>query len=216
MSAMSTMSQRCWTVVLPVKGGRAAKSRLQHPARPDLAAAVALDTVAAVVRCAPVRRVLVVTGDAAAARAHLALGATVVPDPGGGLDGALAAGAAAASAQPGPCALLLADLPALRPEDLATALVGCGRALAGGAGQVTVPDAEGSGTVLLAAASAAVLRPRFGAGSAAAHAVGSVVLTAAPARLRRDVDTAAHLAEAVLLGVGPRTAAVLAATRRTG
>jgi 2-phospho-L-lactate guanylyltransferase len=29
--------------------------------------------------------------------------------------------------------------------------------------------------------------------------------------LRRDVDTAAQLAEAVALGVGPRTAAVLAA-----
>lgn len=201
-----------WTVVLPVKGGPDAKSRLGHTARQDLAAAVALDTVAAVVRCRSVGRVLVVTGDPAVAAAHSALGAEVVADPGGGLDGALAAGAAAAgSTAPAPCALLLADLPALRPEDLDAALVACGLALDGGAVQVTVPDADGTGTVLLAASSAAGLRPRFGPGSADAHASDALVLPGAPARLRRDVDTPAHLAEAVRHGVGPRTAAVLAA-----
>ncbi|MFC3688274.1 2-phospho-L-lactate guanylyltransferase [Aquipuribacter hungaricus] len=214
-----------WTVVLPVKGGTMAKSRLRHPARAGLAAAVALDTTAAVAACPRVRRVLVVTGDAATAAAHVALGAEVVADPGGGLAAALAAGAlaagtsagAAAAGQsptdPGPCALLLADLPALRPDDLAQALQACEDALAAGADQVTVPDADGTGTVLLAAASPRDLRPRFGPGSAAAHAATSVVLVAAPARLRRDVDTAEHLAEAEVLGVGPRTAAVLAAVQ---
>lgn len=204
-----------WTVVLPVKGGPGAKTRLGHPARTDLAGAVALDTVAAVLACPLVSRVLVVTADAQVAVAHGALGAQVVPDPGDGLTTALAAGAAAAAvagaATDSPCALLLADLPSLRPEDLGDALAACAGLLAAGVQQVTVPDADGTGTVLLAAGSAAALRPRFGPGSAAAHAVEAAVLTAAPERVRRDVDTAEHLADAVRLGVGPRTAAVLAA-----
>lgn len=199
-----------WTVVLPVKGGPGAKSRLGHPARADLADAVALDTVAAVVACPHVSRVLVVTADTQVAAAHATLGALVVHDPGGGLAGALAAGAAAAP--PALCALLLADLPSLRPQDLSLVLDACERLLGAGALQVTVPDADGTGTVLLAAGSASTLRPRFGPGSAAAHAADAVVVSGAPVRLRRDVDTAAHLADAVRLGVGPRTAAVLAAT----
>ena len=79
-----------------------------------------------------------------------------------------------------------------------------------------MPDADGTGTVLLAAASPGALRPRFGPGSAAAHAREAVVLADAPVRLRRDVDTAAHLDEAVAHGVGPRTAAVLAAVAGAG
>ncbi len=122
-----------WTVVLPVKGGPDAKSRLGHPARGALAAAVALDTVAAAIGARLVRRVLVVTSDPAVAAAHRALGAEVVPDPGQGLAGALVAGAAAAAdGRSSPCALLLADLPALRPADLDAALAACGRELAGG------------------------------------------------------------------------------------
>ena len=199
-----------WTVVMPVKGGPGAKSRLGHPARSDLAGAVALDTVAAVLACAQVSRVLVVTADAQVAAAHAALGAVVVHDPGGGLAGALLAGAAAAPASW--CALLLADLPSLRPGDVTAVLGACERLLGAGARQVTVPDADGTGTVLLAAASASALRPRFGPGSAAAHAADAVVLPGAPVRLRRDVDTTEHLGDAVRLGVGPRTAAVLAAT----
>ena len=219
-----------WTVVLPVKGGPGAKSRLGHPARADLAGAVALDTVAAVLACPRVSRVLVVTADGRVAADHAALGAIVVVDPGGGLAGALTAGANAARTVagrtvaarivadvevvgwPGPCALLLADLPSLRPEDVSVVLDACERLLGAGARQVTVPDADGTGTVLLAAGSASALRPRFGPGSAAAHAAEALVVPGAPVRMRRDVDTAEHLADAVRLGVGPRTAAVLAAT----
>ncbi len=196
-----------WTVVLPVKGGADAKSRLVHPARSDLAGAIALDTVDAVLGAGLVHRVLVVTADPRVRSAHTALGAEVVQDPGQGLAGAVAAGLAAAG--PGACALLLADLPSLRAADVDDVLDACGRAFAVGAQQVTVPDADGTGTVMLAAATPGRLRPRFGPGSAAAHARDAVVLLAAPARLRRDVDTVAHLAEAERSGVGPRTAAVL-------
>lgn len=200
-----------WTVVLPVKGGPAAKSRLDHPARAGLARAFALDAVTAVTACSRVGAVLVVTADDDVAAEHAALGASVVADPGGGLVAALRAGAALARPD-APCALLLADLPALRPADLDQALAACESLLLGGAAQVTVPDADGSGTVLLAAATPTGLRPEFGDDSARVHARSAVVLADAPAGLRRDVDTGSHLSAAQALGVGPRTAAVLAAT----
>lgn len=198
-----------WTVVLPVKGGPTAKSRLQHPRRPHLARAFALDAVTAVLSCASVATTVVVTGDRETAAAHAPLGAQVVVDPGAGLAGALQAGYRAADPDR-PCALLLADLPSLRPLDLVRALTACEAVLRAGAAQATVPDADGSGTVLLAALRPSLLRPRFGAGSAAAHAAEAHVVADAPARLRRDVDTDEHLAEALALGVGAATAAVLA------
>lgn len=206
-----------WTVVLPVKGGPEAKSRLDHPGRAALARAVALDAVAAVVSCPRVARVLVVTADPVVAAEHGALGADVVVEPREGLAAALEAGLAAARQRDplAPCALLLADLPSLRPDELAAALDACAGLLSDGAAQVVVPDADGTGTVLLAAARPEALRPRFGARSALAHARTSTVLTAVGAGVRRDVDTVAHLHEAVGHGVGPRTAEVLAGQPRS-
>jgi len=92
-----------WTVVLPVKVLANAKSRLAVLAgsrRADLALALASDTVAAVVACAEVARVLVVTSDATAGSRLAALGALLVPDePGDGLNVALRHGASVASAR---------------------------------------------------------------------------------------------------------------------
>jgi 2-phospho-L-lactate guanylyltransferase len=73
-----------------------------------------------------------------------------------------------------------------------------------------VPDAEGTGTVLLTATPGHLLAPSFGAGSAARHATGATLLTPDLPRLRQDVDDVGSLAEAVQLGVGRHTAAVLA------
>ncbi len=131
-----------WTVVLPVKGGLAAKSRLG--AIPGLAEAIAADTLDAVAACAVTARMLVVTTDRAAARVASLAGADVVAErlPGAGLLAAVGDGVAAAGA--GPVAVLLADLPALRPEDLATALRAAGAALADRP-MAAVPDAEGGG-----------------------------------------------------------------------
>jgi 2-phospho-L-lactate guanylyltransferase len=200
-----------WTVVLPLKGGTAAKSRLG--ASPALAAAIALDCLDAVLRCPETGRVVVVTPDAATAAAARRAGADVVPEsrPGAGLLAALADGlAAAAGPAPGPVAVLLGDLPALRPRDLATALRAAATALTGRPGAVFVPDADGTGTVLLAGPDAAAVHPSFGPASAAEHArSGARRLDLRIPRLRRDVDTRADLATALALGVGPRTAAVL-------
>ncbi|NYF57430.1 2-phospho-L-lactate guanylyltransferase [Micromonospora purpureochromogenes] len=208
------MGQRLWTVVVPVKRLGAAKSRLRGalPAVPheELALALAADTVRAVRACPAVAEVLVVTGDERAAALLGAAGARIVPDePEAGLNAAFRHGAAAAAAGAW-VAGLTADLPALRPAELAAAL----RAAADDPGvRRFVADAPGSGTVLLTTPPGVPLAPRFGVGSAAAHAAGGALPLAGPwPSLRRDVDTAADLAAARHLGLGPRTAA-LAATR---
>ncbi|MCO1596160.1 2-phospho-L-lactate guanylyltransferase [Micromonospora sp. RHAY321] len=204
------MSQPRWAVVVPVKRLAAAKSRLRGalPGVPheELALALAADTVRAVLACPAVAEALVVTDDARVAAVARAAGARVLADePDAGLNAAFRHGAAGATA--GWVAGLTADLPALRPAELTGALLA---ARSGRSGvRRFVPDAPGTGTVLLAAPPGVPLEPRFGVGSAAAHAAsGALPLTGDWPSLRRDVDTAADLAAAALLGLGPRTAAL--------
>ncbi|MFE1319898.1 2-phospho-L-lactate guanylyltransferase [Kitasatospora phosalacinea] len=200
-----------WSVVVPVKALTGAKSRLSAlgPLRPRLALAFALDTVAAALACPLVGRVLVVTRDARAAAELRALGADVLDDePGGGLNPALAHGAATAHRRHprSPVTTLSADLPALRPAELARVL-----AAVPARGRAFLADAPGTGTVLLAGPPGEPLRPAFGPGSRDAHLAGGaaeLLLPDAPS-VRRDVDTPADLAAARLLGLGPATAALL-------
>jgi 2-phospho-L-lactate guanylyltransferase len=71
-----------------------------------------------------------------------------------------------------------------------------------------VPDVPGTGTTLLAAPPGVPLDPRFGPGSAAAHAAsGAIRLEGDWPSLRQDVDTPADLVAAARLGLGPRSAA---------
>ncbi|MGI5213610.1 2-phospho-L-lactate guanylyltransferase [Plantactinospora sp. CA-290183] len=204
------MAEPTWTVLVPVKRLDAAKSRLRGAAdgvpHERLALALAEDTVGAVLGCAPVREVLVVTGDRTAARVLGGLGARIVAEPpGGGLNAAFDRGAALAAE--GWVAALTADLPALRATDLTGAL----RAAAAGPPGVRhfVADAPGSGTVLLTAGPGVPLDPRFGGDSAAAHAAsGARPLTGDWPTLRRDVDTPADLRAAAAYGLGPRTTAL--------
>lgn len=202
------MSEARWTVVMPVKRLGAAKSRLRGalPGVPheELALALAADTLRAARACPAVAGVLVVTDDARVRAAADAAGARVAADPGAGLNAAFRHGAAVAGPRAA-VAGLTADLPALRPAELAAAL----RATQGVRGYVA--DAPGGGTVLLAAPAGVPLAPRFGPGSAAAHAAsGALPLAGDWPSLRRDVDTPADLAAAAGLGLGPRTAALLA------
>jgi 2-phospho-L-lactate guanylyltransferase len=192
-------------VLVPVKDLGSAKSRLRGalPGVPhaDLVLALVLDTLAAALACPAVAGVLVVTSDEAVAAAARDVGAKVVPDaPAAGLNPALAHGAAVAGR--GPLAALAGDLPALRGDDLAAALAAV-------TARAYVPDAAGTGTTLLAAPPGVPLDPRFGPGSARAHAESGAIALPAVASLRHDVDTAADLAAAALLGLGPRTAALL-------
>ena len=206
---------RGWVMVLPVKGGLQAKSRLAHG--PELAAAMSADCLAAVLAARSVARVLVVTSDVATAQHASTAGAEVVEQPASqpGLAPAVRAGLHAAG-QKGPVAVLLADLPALRPRDLDRALCELDELLANGALSAFVPDLDDEGTVLLAGRTAGDLHPRFGAGSAAAHeATGAARAALELPRLRRDVDTPHDLAAALALGVGPRTTATLDAMQAT-
>ncbi|MCI2239909.1 2-phospho-L-lactate guanylyltransferase [Paenibacillus sp. TRM 82003] len=197
-----------WRVVVPVKGGGDAKTRLALPPGPRLAlaTAMALDCVDAALRCAAVGRVLCVSDDEAVRAAAGELGARAVPAGGPGLARAVDAGLAALPT--GPTAVLVADLPALRPEDLGAALAEAEHHR----GPVLVADADGDGSVLVARRDGPPPH-RFGPGSAAAHrAAGARELTAPLPGLRRDVDTLDALRRAAALGVGPRTAAALGRT----
>ena len=200
-----------FVVVLPVKPPGVGKSRLtglDRVARGRLATAFALDTVGACLETPGVARVLVTTDDAAFASTVESMGADAVPDGAVGLNAALREAAAVAHRRwPDlvPVALL-ADLPALRPADLAVAL---GEVGARSSYSSFVADADGSGTTLYSAGSGS-FDPRFGRDSAAAHAdAGAVPVEGELTSLRRDVDDVDDLRAALALGVGPATRAAV-------
>ncbi|NAZ86430.1 2-phospho-L-lactate guanylyltransferase, partial [Kineococcus sp. T90] len=76
-----------WRVVVPVKGGGAAKTRLALPPGPRLAlaTAMALDCLEAALRCGAVQAVVCVSDDGAVRAAAADLGAAAVPAGGPGL-----------------------------------------------------------------------------------------------------------------------------------
>jgi 2-phospho-L-lactate/phosphoenolpyruvate guanylyltransferase len=207
-----------WSIVIPVKVLAQAKSRLAGLAgaqRPRLALAMAADTVAAAVACPAVATVLAITDDDAAAAELSALGAVVLADqPGAGLNPALSFGADhAARHWPGQgIAAMAADLPALRPGELAEALAAAGPLVLGGQRAAFVADAAGTGTTVYLVGPGAAFTPRFGLQSRDRHRDGGAQELGLPARsgLRRDVDTPADLRDAAVLGLGPHTAALAA------
>jgi 2-phospho-L-lactate/phosphoenolpyruvate guanylyltransferase len=196
-SVPSTLAH-VWTVIVPVKPADVGKSRLG--AEPGLVRAIALDTVEAALAARRVGRVLVVTADASfPTRAEIVR--EVAP---AGLDSAIAAGLDAAG--DGPRAVLLGDLPSLRPADLDEALH---RAEA--LPTTFVADREGTGSTLVTAAAGIELRHAFGPESARRHrrlGLAELVLPAG-STVPLDVDTPEQLAATPDLG--PRTAAELAA-----
>ncbi|MFI7503094.1 2-phospho-L-lactate guanylyltransferase [Streptomyces sp. NPDC049687] len=203
-----------WTLVIPLKPLALAKSRLADTAadglRPGLALAFAEDTVAAALACAAVGDVAVVTDDTLAARTLAALGAGIVPDePRAGLNAALTHAAAVVrrSGPETPVAALNADLPALRPLELARVLDAAAEFP-----RAFLPDAAAIGTTLLAVSPGRELLPAFGPDSRARHRASGAEelrLTAVDS-VRQDVDTGDDLRTALALGVGPRTAAAAA------
>lgn len=196
-----------YVVVMPVKPPALGKSRLVGPddaQRRDLAEAFALDTAAACLAATRVAEVLVVTDDAHFARRLSELGCSCVPDGDStGLNAALRQ-AVAESRRRWPellPAAVLADLPALRPDDLDEAL---GSVVPGGASYVV--DADGSGTTLYTA-SYVDFEPSFGPDSAHAHRVGGALpIRGDLTSLRRDVDDLDDLRSAASLGLGVESA----------
>ncbi len=206
-----------WTLVIPLKALARAKSRLSDIAddglRSGLALAFAQDTVGAALACAAVRDVAVVTDDVPAGRELAALGARIVPgEPAGGMNAALthAASVVRARSPKSLLAALNADLPALRPLELTRVLDAAAEFP-----RAFLADAAGSGTTLLTAAVGRELLPAFGNDSRTRHRASGAVEIAVDAvdSVRQDVDTGDDLRAALVLGVGPRTAAAVAALK---
>lgn len=195
------------TVLVPVKPPSLGKSRLAglpDDVRRELAAAFALDTVAAALATPGVRQVLAVTDDFRFASALAEAGCEVLPDGVSGDLNATLVQAAAEAVRRRPDTLpvaLCADLPALRSDDLASVLGAWDRGSA-----AFVADHLGTGTTAYLAP-AALFAPAFGPGSRDAHlAAGAVELTGPWPSVRQDVDDVGDLGRALALGVGPRTA----------
>jgi len=202
---------REWIVVVPVKGTADGKSRFgEVPERGALALAIALDTVAAALAADAVAGVIVVTSVAVATAFDELDALVVVEEAPAGLPAAIAAGIELASELGAPgrgIAVLLGDLPAVTSAELDAALV-----LAAAHDRAVVPDAEGSGTVLVTAGDGATHATAFGPGSSGAHVAAGYVALAIPAEsgLRNDVDTLEQLT-ALRDRLGPNTTAALAA-----
>lgn len=203
-----------YAVVVPVKPPAFGKSRLVglgDEQRRELAAAFALDTVAACLAASSVAVVLVATDDASFSEELAALGCSTIPDGDTrSLNSALRQAVAEGHRRwPGlvPVALC-ADLPALRPSDLDEAL-----ACVDPGGPAFVADAEGIGTTLYTAPYDA-FAPQFGIASRRAHQdAGAREIPGALPSLRQDVDDLDDLRAAMALGVGPRTAALVEGLR---
>ena len=201
---------REWVVVVPVKGTPEAKSRLGDdlPDRGALALAIALDTTSAALAAQSVVGVIVVTSTAVAGAFDELDALVVVEDEPAGLAAAIASGIELASELGAPgrgVAVLLGDLPALSPSELDGAL-----SLAARHDRAMVPDAEGSGTVLVTAADGATHSTAFGPGSSAAHVAAGYAPLELPGDwgLRNDVDTYDQLT-ALRHRLGARTIAAL-------
>jgi 2-phospho-L-lactate guanylyltransferase len=202
-------------LAVPIKRLDRAKTRLRgavEGAHADLVLALLVDTVTAAAGAEGVGRVLVVCEDSRVPAALRGTGAECVDERGlPGLNAALAfaAGLLRERNPHGVVGALQADLPALRAADLAAAIgAAAGR-------RAFCADRPGTGTTLLLSAPGGPLEPRFGASSAAAHAAsGAVAVGAGLASLRCDVDTAADLAVAARLGLGPRSASLAGRTAK--
>ncbi|WP_280494911.1 2-phospho-L-lactate guanylyltransferase [Nocardia farcinica] len=201
--------------LIAVKRLDQAKSRLADRLRPEhrarLVLAMLADTMTATTSVPGIAAVTVVTPDAAVADLARSLGGHVHPEPAAdsadSLNAALAAAAAGVRARHGGVDLLAlqADLPALRPDELADVLATAPRG-----GRAIVTDHAGTGTAALLVRDGGELASAFGPDSARRHiAAGAVDLPGEWPGLRRDVDTAADLERAVELGAGSSTRALL-------
>jgi len=197
-----------WQVIVPVKPSARAKSRLQPPRgvdRATLAHAMARDTLASAATAVGACQVWLVSAEGSIRDFANGLGCRLVDDPCEGLNAAVSAGLTEAGGVGTRLAVLLGDLPSLRPEELRTALSRCAQHRV-----AAVADRHAEGTTLLTGI-AVPLMPLFGPGSAGRHReqLGAVMVTGALPGLRCDVDDLDDLATATGIGLGAHTAAVL-------
>lgn len=206
--------------VLPVKRFELAKTRLSGALDPDarraLAEAMVADVLDALLGCAALDGVIVVTNERPVAALAGAAGARVLPDPHEsgqsaaalvGIEQAIADGYERVLLVPGDCpaldgAAIEALMHAAPPPPSVTA----------------VADRHGEGTNALLLAPPVVIEPGFGPGSLERHraraaASGAAWSTVELPGLLLDIDTTEDLAtlRAALASAGPRTRAALEA-----
>ena len=180
--------------VVPVRSIAGGKARLagviDDRTRKRLNAALLAHTLRLAADVPDCAATYVVSSDPEAGARAAAAGAVVVPDPGQGLNPAIAAACAAARRDGADRIVVLPiDLPCARPADIA-ALAACPAAVA------IAPDRHGQGTNALCLAAALPFETRFGADSLRAHIAAARRLGASLAirpnpRLGLDIDTEA-------------------------
>lgn len=202
-----------WTAIMPVKPWGLAKSRLDlhDDDRMRLARAFSLDVLDVVLAAEQVDRVVVVTAENELGAIARNAGAIVVVDrpmlARGLLNRAIDSARqwAKVNTPSAPLVVVPGDLAALTASVLDETLT-----LLAAHERSFVPDAFGMGTTLLAASRPELLVPAYGPRSSLHHSdAGYRAMPHVDHRARRDVDTAADLAEARRLGVGPHTTAAL-------
>ncbi|WP_030482465.1 2-phospho-L-lactate guanylyltransferase [Nocardioides aequoreus] len=192
-------------LLVPVKSLDTAKSRLVTPAsdRRELMRAFVADALEAALASPAVHHLYVVTDEQGLGPS----GTRTLPDGGGGdLNAALRHAERTVRLRHPDLgvAAMCGDLPALRTDDLTTALTGST------APRWYVADTAGTGTTLLAAGPGVHLDPHFGPDSAHLHEQsGARPVRAEVASLRHDVDTEADLRAAIELGLGRLTRAAM-------
>jgi 2-phospho-L-lactate guanylyltransferase len=191
-------------VVIPFRAD--GKSRLPEELRRDVSLAMLGDVVEAAVASADVR---VVTADPAGRLVAESLGAVVMDDLGDGQGAAVAAGLEDAD---GVCLVVNADLPRVRPSDLAAL------AVPPRLGRVGIVAARDGTTNALGLPYPEVFRPLYGPGSAARFVAHALRLALdyeelALPNLVADVDTPTDLDRLGARG-GTRTRALLGAIVR--
>lgn len=213
------MDGQSWTVVVPVKALRHAKSRMVPTAvSPSaLACAFLVDVLACVRASTRVREVIVATSDAEVMQLARAHGATCVDDTGHeGINAAVVEAARLAPADTS-IAVVVSDLPRLT-----TAALDCVLAAAEQHESSFLADRAGTGTTIWLARTTAALPPAFGVSSRDRHrSAGAVDLVTMLGEsfetdvlgARCDADTPADLADAELPPFGPCTRSLLESAR---
>lgn len=177
---------------MPLKPAASGKSRLGAPEA--VVRAIGIATVRAAASAAGVAEVVVVTADPATADALAGMPRVRVVREHAPRGLRLAIASALTTIPSGTRrAVLLGDLPTLRPADLTRALAAAGRHP-----RAFVADAPGTGTTLVTALPGMVWRSAFGRASASRHRALGLVAVPVPLRssLRHDVDTPRQLARA--------------------
>ncbi|MFE9069277.1 2-phospho-L-lactate guanylyltransferase [Streptomyces violaceusniger] len=203
-------------MLLPVKPFALGKSRLgswADAARRDIARAVFLDTMDAILHTPEVCRLIVVTADPEAHALAAGAGAEGIHEASvGGLNAAARLGAAAAAGhgagvRTDPVAVVAADLLALKPRELASVLAEASRHP-----RAALADHRGHGSTVLTAQDPSFLLPGFEGASRARHAANGAyeIAHSGVPGARLDIDVPGDLALAAALGLGTHTAAVQA------